>query len=68
MIYQKVNQGNEFIVVKNSKPAFKIVPINKKEKINHQEDNKKLIKKLKKIQFVKNKNLSQKIDNIVYDL
>ena len=61
-IYEQINNGNEFIVVKNSKPAFKIVPIeeNRIKKYN--------LNDFKKIKIkIKNKKLSQDIDKILYN-
>ena len=67
-IYREVDRGNEFIVVKNSKPAFRIIPVDKKEKSREKVDNTDLVKKLEKIQFSGNENLSQNIDKIIYNL
>lgn len=64
-ISEETLNGHSFIVVKNSKPVFKIEPINqdilKKKKYNMAD--------FKKIQFKsKYKNLSKDIDKIVYNL
>jgi len=53
-VYREVDRGNEFIVVKNSKPAFRIIPIDKKERSREKVDNTNLVKKLEKIQCPKN--------------
>ncbi len=54
-------KGHSFIVVKNSKPVFRIEPI-KENKIK-----KYTLDDFRKIQFrFKNKNLSKNIDNIIY--
>lgn len=52
--------GQSFIVVKNSKPVFRIEPIEtvKKKKYN--------LEDFKKIQFKGGKNLSKNIDKIIY--
>ena len=54
-------EGQSFIVIKNSKPVFKIVPLEKNSLLKYSLDD------FKKIQFtVNDKNLSKKIDNIIY--
>ncbi len=60
-ISDATEKGQSFLVVRNSKPVFKIEPIdNKKEK-------KYSLKDFKKIQFeAKYKNLSKDIDSILY--
>lgn len=59
-ITELVKEGQEFIVVKNSKPAFKIVPVNKPEATF-------TLKDLSKLQFnTGQKNLSKEIDKILY--
>lgn len=60
-ITKKVQKGSSFLVVKNSQPVFKIVPldeINPKKKYNLQD--------FSKISFSGGKDLSQKNDTIVY--
>lgn len=53
--------GKSFIVVKNSKPVFRIEPIEAKKTKKYN------LKDLKKAQFmVADKNLSKNIDKIVY--
>lgn len=55
-----VLEGQEFIVVKNSKPAFKIVPLESPKA-------KFTLKDLSQLQFnTGNKNLSKEIDKILY--
>lgn len=66
-----VDQGDEFIVVKNSKPAFKITSINKKKKIKVTRDSTdetvSIYDKFKDLQFKgAGKNLSKDIDKILY--
>lgn len=60
-IPQMVSKGESYIVVKNSKAVFKIVPyrVEKKER-------KYNIKDFKKLQFSQDKNLSKEIDKTVY--
>ncbi len=54
-------QGQSFTVVKNSKPVFKIEPIEQTSVKKYTLDD------FKKLQFsIKDKNLSKKIDKIVY--
>ena len=64
-ISEETLNGHSFIVVKNSKPVFRIEPMNNG-------DNKKkkyTLADFKKIQFrSRYKNLSKNIDKIVYDL
>lgn len=59
-VTEQVSKGQEFIVVKNSKPAFRIVPIDTpKAKFS--------LKDLSKLQFnTGEKNLSREIDKILY--
>ncbi|MEA2088911.1 MAG: hypothetical protein U9O55_03680 [Patescibacteria group bacterium] len=62
-ISEETLNGHSFIVVKNSKPVFRIEPISKS-------DNKKkyTLDDFKKIQFKsKYKNLSKNIDKILYN-
>ncbi|NCF75150.1 MAG: hypothetical protein GWO87_01530 [Xanthomonadaceae bacterium] len=64
-ISEETLRGHSFIVVKNSKPVFRIEPI------NNENDNKKkyTLADFKKLQFKsKYKNLSKDIDKIVYNL
>ena len=61
-IYKKVDQGDEFIVVKNSKPAFRIVPAIKPAI----KERKYTLKDFKKLQFSGIENLSENIDKVVY--
>lgn len=68
MVYQKIDVGEEFIVVKNSKPAFRIVPVEEKKTQVSKKSHNAFLKKLKKIQFRGNKDLSQNIDSIVYSV
>lgn len=59
-ISELVAEGQEFIVVKNSKPAFKIVPVNPLKSLF-------TLKDLSKLQFnTGQKNLSKEIDKILY--
>jgi len=56
-----VSNGQSFLVVKNSKPAFRIEPPNVEARKKYN------LSDLKKIQFKsRDKNLSKKIDNILY--
>ena len=60
-ITQRSLKGQSFLVVRNSKPIFRIEPIKKSEGKKYALDD------AKKMQFiVKDKNLSKKIDKIVY--
>ena len=60
-VYQLINEGQEFLVVKNSRPAFKIVPIEKQTNIK-----KYNLKDFAQIKFTtEDKNLSQNIDKII---
>lgn len=62
-IPDQVKNGTTFIVVKNSKPAFKIVPIDTQEEKRYTLDD------LFALQFDGgDPNLSANIDKIVYDL
>jgi len=61
-ITEKVANGEEFLVVKNSKPAFKIVPIEGKKSGTVFS-----LKDFQDLQFSsKDKNLSEKINNIYF--
>lgn len=54
--------GGSFIVIKNSKPVFRIVPLEDNNKVK-----KYSLHDLKSLQFEsRRKNLSQEIDNIAY--
>lgn len=60
-ITRRVQRGESFIVVKRSKPVFRVIP--------YQEERPKkyTLKDLEKLQFKSgDKDLSQKIDEIVY--
>ncbi|MBU4298482.1 type II toxin-antitoxin system prevent-host-death family antitoxin [Patescibacteria group bacterium] len=60
-ISQRVAKGESFIVVKRSKPVFRVVPYQEK-KIK-----KYTLKDLEKLRFrTGDKKLSQKVDEIVY--
>ena len=59
-ISELVADGQEFIVVKNSKPAFRIVPVDPLKALF-------TLKDLSKLQFkTGQKNLSKEIDKILY--
>ncbi|NIA09604.1 MAG: hypothetical protein GWP10_07720 [Nitrospiraceae bacterium] len=61
-ITKETSQGTSFLVVKNSKPTFKIVPLN-----NNHDNNQFTLDDLKDVQFEGgNKNMSQKIDKYLY--
>jgi len=58
---QQVQAGNSFIVVKNSKPVFRIEPI------EGQRVKRYTLADLKKLQFRSGqKNLSKSIDSVIY--
>lgn len=61
-IAEKTSQGEEFLVIRNSRPAFRIVPLQKtstKRKYN--------LRDFRQLQFRSGqKNLSRQIDQIVY--
>ncbi len=59
-ITEKVLSGESFLVVKNSKPIFKITPYKraKMKKYN--------LSDFKKIRFSGDKNLSKNIDKVLY--
>ena len=60
-VSEEARQGQSFIVIKNSKPVFKIVPLGENTLPKYS------LSDFKKIQFkVRDKNLSKKIDNIMY--
>lgn len=60
-ISQETVKGNSFIVVRNSKPVFRIEPI------SNVKENKYNFSDLKGLQFkCSDKNLSKKIDKIMY--
>lgn len=65
-ISQRAAMGESFIVVKRSKPMFRVVPYRKGK------NKKYTLKDLKKVQFKKLKNgkekLSPNIDKIVYSM
>lgn len=62
-ISRKTLRGHSFIVVKNSKPVFRIEPINQKGL----KEKKYTINDLWKIRFKsRDKNLSRNIDKILY--
>lgn len=64
-ISQSVARGESFIVVKRSKPIFRVIPYQKKEI-----EKKYTLRDLKNLQFKKLKGkkerLSEKIDEIIY--
>lgn len=55
-------RGQSFLVVKNSKPVFRIEPI------GDVPDKKYNLSDIKKLRFKGGKNLSKKTDNIIYGL
>ena len=60
-VSEEAKQGQSFIVIKNSKPVFKIVPLTGNTLPKYSLDD------FKKVQFkVRDKNLSKKVDNIMY--
>jgi antitoxin (DNA-binding transcriptional repressor) of toxin-antitoxin stability system len=62
-ISEKVLRGESFLVVKNSKPVFRI------ESVKQSVIPRYTLKDLKKAQFKgQDKNLSKKIDKIVYNI
>lgn len=72
-IYKRTAKGESFIVVKRSKPVFRVVPYKIDIKQKWERKNKKYtLKDLEKLQFSTLKgghtNLSERIDEIVYGL
>lgn len=64
-ISEKAAKGQEFIVIKNSKPIFKIVPYHLPKKLKNKKFN--FLEEFKNAQFrAKDKNLSKNIDKILY--
>ncbi len=62
-ISEAVAKGKSFLIVRNSRPIFKIEPVEKFPKKKYTIDN------LWKIRFrSKNRNLSKNIDKILYNL
>jgi len=62
-ISEAAMSGESFLIVRNSKPVFRIEPVKKIMKKKYSLDD------FKKIQFKSgDKNLSKNIDKIVYDL
>ncbi|MBI3335789.1 MAG: hypothetical protein HY001_04825 [Candidatus Portnoybacteria bacterium] len=64
-ISQAAVQGQSFLVVKNSKPVFRIEPV------EYSAEKKYSLEDFKKLQFemrYKDKNLSKKVDAIVYGI
>jgi len=59
-ISEAVLRGQSYLVVKNSRPVFRIEPI------NDLPDKKYGLSDIKKIRFRGGKKLSEKIDNIIY--
>jgi len=59
-ISEKARKGQSFIVVKNSKPVFRIEPLESLVKPRY------TLKDLEKIRFKGEKNLSKNIDKILY--
>jgi hypothetical protein len=60
-ITDKAMKGDTFLVIKNSKPAFRIEPV------DHVCEQKYNLKDFQEAQFkVEDKNLSKKIDEIIY--
>jgi antitoxin (DNA-binding transcriptional repressor) of toxin-antitoxin stability system len=60
-VSEEVLRGQRYLVIRNSKPVFKIVPL----------ENDKLpkysLKDIKKLQFEsRSKNLSKNVDNVLY--
>jgi len=61
-IMKAVSKGDEFVVMRNSKPVFRIMPLER-----HPTPRLFTLKDLKKLQFHSGeKDLSKKIDEIVY--
>ncbi|HEC30570.1 MAG TPA: hypothetical protein ENI66_00970 [Candidatus Yonathbacteria bacterium] len=52
--------GQSFLVVKNSKPVFRINPIEEVEEKKYK------LEDFKKLQFNSDKNLSREVDKVVY--
>ena len=62
-ISEAAMSGESFLIVRNSKPVFRIEPVEKITKKKY------ILADFEKIQFRSNsKNLSKNIDKIVYDL
>ncbi|MFQ6049728.1 MAG: type II toxin-antitoxin system Phd/YefM family antitoxin [Candidatus Paceibacterales bacterium] len=60
-ISKRVAKGESFIVVKRSKPVFKVIPYRKEKAKQY------TLKDLEQLQFKsKDKRLSKKINNLVY--
>jgi antitoxin (DNA-binding transcriptional repressor) of toxin-antitoxin stability system len=59
-ISQRVQNGEEFVVVKNSKPVFRIIPLEEKPVKKY------TLKDFESIQFKGGKDLSKNIDKILY--
>ncbi len=60
-VSEQIQQGESLIVLKNTKPIFRIEPITKNT------DKEVFMKAIKDIQFEDNENLSKDADNIVYE-
>ncbi len=61
-ITEMVQKGHEYVVVKNSKPVFRIVPLDENKKAK-----KSLHEEFKHLHFkTDNPNLSKEIDKILY--
>ena len=61
LVSNEAQKGQSFIVIKNSKPVFKIVPLENDKLPKYSLDD------FKQIQFKsRDKNLSKKVDNILY--
>ncbi|MDD3119980.1 MAG: hypothetical protein PHF46_01060 [Candidatus Gracilibacteria bacterium] len=55
-----IKNQEEFLVIRNSKPIFKIVPIKKTVKKKY------ILQDFSKLEFAGGKDLSQDIDNLMY--
>ncbi len=61
-IYSAVDKGGSFLVMKNTRPAFRIVPV--QQKINKKYN----INDVMHLQFKGGKNLSKNIDELIYSV
>ena len=60
-VSEEAKRGQHFLVIKNSRPAFRIVPLEANKIPKYTLDS------LKKLQFnSRHKNLSKNVDNILY--
>lgn len=60
-IIKKISIGGSFIVMKNTMPVFKIVPLSEEKK-----EKKYTLEDLQKLSFYGEKDLSSKVDEIAY--